>query len=151
MNKTTIRSFHASAVAAAFGACALLLATGCAAGGAFGHRSVRSETELRGVLTLPATNAPAEVVAVLQSRGGTRVPCNLRTSDGEVAADIRAFAAKGAVVLVTGEPSAEVFTVTAIRADGKPRRVHEGDADTAEKKEGFWPNVKWGSVPVQDK
>ena len=104
------------------------------------------------MLVLPATNAPADVVAVLRSQSGTRAPCNLRTSDGEVAADIRAFAAKGAVVIVAGEPEAEVFTVTAIRADGKPRRrVPGGDADAAGKTEGLWPGITWGSVPVQEK
>lgn len=65
---------------------------------------------------------------------------------------IRAFSAKGAVVIVTGEPSAEAFTVTAIRADGKPRRkAQDVDTNAEEKKEDAWPDITWGSVPRQEK
>jgi len=136
----------------ALGAFAFCLSAGCAAVESSNRHAGRTDTELRGVLVLPETNAPTDVAAVLQSRSGTFAPCNLRTSDGEVAEDIRAFAAKRAVVIVTGEPGADGFIVTAIRADGKPRKKNpKEDADAAEKKESIWPHITWGSVPVQER
>lgn len=156
-NQTTCRRLRWLATAAsngtlALGVFALGLSAGCAAVGSSGRLAGRADTELRGVLALPATNAPADVVAVLQSRSGTYAPCNLRSPDGAVAEDIRTFAARGAVVIVTGEPGVEEFTVTAVRADGKPRKKDpDEDADGAEKTESIWPHITWGSVPVQEK
>jgi hypothetical protein len=140
------------AIAAILVACAFGLAAGCAGVGSSGHGAGRTDTELRGVLVLPATNAVAGVVAVLQSRSGTRASCNLLTSDADVAADIRAFAAKGAVVIVAGEPGADGFAVTAVWAEGKPRRKgHAGETNVEEKSTGVWPNISWGGVPTGEK
>ena len=139
-----------------FASCALLLllagafglASGCASGGHAG----RADTELRGVLAL-ATNAPTGVLAVLNSRSGTRPPCNLRASDLAVAEDIQFFAAKGVVVIVAGKPG-PVFTVTEIWADGlRRRKAHGYDAGekAEEKKDGVWSSLTWGSVPAREK
>jgi hypothetical protein len=154
LNQTTGKrlSWVASCGTLALGAFVFCLSAGCTAVGSSDRHAGKTDTELRGVLALPATNAPADVVAVLQSRSGTYAPCNLRTSDGEVAEDLRTFAAKDAVVIVTGEPGADGFTVTAIRADGKPRKKgSDEDADAAEKTESIWPHITWGSVPVQER
>ena len=140
------------ALVASFGILALGLTSGCAGIQSSGRQAGSPDTELRGVLVLPATNAAAGVVAVLQSRSGTRAPCMLRTSDADVAADLRTFAARGAVVFVAGEPGADGFAVTAVWAEGKPRQKgHAGDANVEEKSTGVWPGITWGGVPTGEK
>ena len=128
--------------------CASVLGlAGCASSGHTG----RADTELRGVLML-ATNAPTGVLAVLNSRSGTRPPCDLRASDLAVAEDIQFFAAKGVVVIVAGKPG-PVFTVTEIWADGlRRRKAHGYDAgeDAEEKKDSAWSGLTWGSLPARE-
>lgn len=151
MNKTNISRFTGGAAVASFLVAAFALAAGCAGtSGSYERTAALGETELRGVLEV--TNAPAGVVAVLQSRSGTRAPCRLRAIDPGVADDIRAFAAKGGVVIVTGAPGPETFTVTAVREEGKRRRRPEGDDTTPdEPTDGAWSHITWGSVPAKDK
>lgn len=107
--------------------------------------------ELRGLLLPPPANAPSGVVAVLQSTSGARAPCSLRASDDAVAGDILTFAAKGAVVIVTGKPGEFDFTVTGVRADGRRRAADEDAADVDELAVDVWSHVTWRSVPAREK
>jgi len=158
MRKIVIRFFRpvargATFLSFTFAIAALFQSAGCAEAGSSGRGAGRSDTELRGVLVLPATNELAGgVVAVLDSRYGTRNPCRLQASDAGVADEIRAFATKGGVVIVTGAPGPEAFLVTAIRADGKPRpKAPDGDTGSEETKEDVWSGITWGSVPAREK
>ncbi len=135
--------------AAATALFALVLSTGCAGVSPAGRQA---DTELRGVLILTASNAPADVVAVLESRNGTRTPCNLWTTDRVVITDIQFYAAKGTVVRVAGDPGNEAFHVTDVWPDGQRRhKGHAVDLDKEEKKGSFWPDFTWASVPGRDK
>ena len=126
--------------------CLFGLASGCAGTRAAG----RSDTELRGVLELATTNAPAGVMAVLCSCSGTRAPCFLRAANAAVAEDLLTFAAKGKVVIVAGVPGEEKFTVTAVWLEGKRRRKGYGD-DAEDRKTNVWPSITWESVPAHDR
>lgn len=147
----TCKTLAAPVILPAFLAGLCLLASGCVETSGYGRDAGRRETELRGLLLPAPTPAPAGVVAVLQSRSGTRLPCNLRTPDAAVAEDIRTLAAKGGVVIVTGAPGPTAFTVTAIREDGKRRRRPAGDDDALNESKGSaWSHITWGGVPVKE-
>ncbi len=144
MNKTCNTPITCFIVAGLF-----CLVAGCTAVGTAGRSAGRADTELRGVLSPPATNELAGVVAVLHSRYGTRQPCRLIAADAAVAEDIQAFAAKGAVVIVAGDPGPESFTVHAVWTEGKRRhKEYAGDADVEDRKEDAWPGIQWGNVPA---
>ena len=134
----------------------LSLAAGCAGVNGAGRNTGRPETELRGLLTLAETNAPAGSIALLNSRSGTRAPCYLRTRDAAVADDIRTLAAKGAVVIVAGQPCANGVLVTAVWPEGKRRPKSQDEAmqmDDHDSKAApdRWPDITWGSPPARDK
>ncbi|MFZ4395766.1 MAG: hypothetical protein ACOYOU_09095 [Kiritimatiellia bacterium] len=129
-----------------------VLLAGCAGTGSYERAARLGETDLRGVLEV--TNAPGGVVAVLHSRSGTRMPCCLQAVDYRVADDLRTFAAKGSVVIVTGSPGPEIFTVTSVRESGKRRRVgaaEEEDGALGTPKDEAWPSISWGGVPGNDR
>jgi hypothetical protein len=130
---------------------ALGLAAGCVQTGGYSREAAKGAAELRGVLTAAPTNAPVEVVAILNSRSGTRAPCALRSVDDGVAAEIRALLAKGGVVIVTGVPGPQSFRVDAIRLDGQRRKRAPGDDedDASGEKRGIWSHISWGSVPAK--
>ena len=128
-----------------------VLVAGCAGSGSYERTARLGETDLRGVLEV--TNAPGGVIAVLHSRSGTRMTCRLQAVDYRVADDLRTLAAKGGVVIVTGSPGPEIFTVTAVRESGKRRRLAEEDDDSAigMPKDEAWPSISWGGVPAKDR
>jgi hypothetical protein len=128
---------------------ALCLAPGCAQTGGYDRDAGRRAPELRGLLLPAPPDAPPGVVAVLQSTGGTRALCYLRAVDDAVAGDIQAFAAKGAVVIVSGTPGENAFTVREVRPEGLRRKTQENQAE----KERYsipWSLVTWGRVPARD-
>jgi hypothetical protein len=70
----------------------------------------------KGVLSAPATNAVADVVAVLTVKHGEAVKTyNITSADAEVAAKIKDGAAKGATASVKGELSADETVIAATK------------------------------------
>ena len=111
------------------------------------HKSTvagKTYTDLRGILSEPASNATSNVVAVLNDWRGERKPCMLTTTNATLVHEIREFVAQGVTVVVTGEPGADAFTVTGIRADG--RKARGGDAQSTDSKDAL-PVITWGGVP----
>lgn len=106
-------------------------------------------TTLRGVLVAPGTNAPAGVVAVLHDRREERKPCALTAATAAVADTLRKLTAAGKVVLVTGRPGEEYFTVVDIRADGRAR-TPDADSDGHTNALIHLP-IHWVGVPAGDR
>ncbi|MEI8243284.1 MAG: hypothetical protein WCI17_08465 [bacterium] len=88
-------------------------------------------TQWRGVLSAPATNAAADVVAVLTAkvREGTKA-YNLTCADAEVAAKIKDAAAKGATMVINGELNKEETAIAAnkctepVKGAERPKGAH---------------------------
>jgi hypothetical protein len=130
---------------------ALVWLTGCTSTGNYERTAARGETDLRGILEI-TTNAPAATIAVLHIGLGRRPPCRLRALNTSVADDLRALAAKGRIVIITGVARSEIFVVTAVREDGqRRRRPAVGDDDAAAPQDGFWSNITWGLVPASER
>jgi len=87
-------------------------------------------TEWKGVVSAPATNAAAGVLAVLTVKhGDTSKAFNLTATDADVIATIKAAVAKGATVVVHGEMSKDE-TAIAVTKCVEPKK----DADKPAKK-----------------
>lgn len=81
--------------------------------------------EKRGVVSAPATNAVAGVVAVLTvKKGDATETYNLTATDAEVVAKIKAEVAKAATVVVKGEVSKDktAIAVTVCKEPPAPKK-----------------------------
>jgi hypothetical protein len=91
-----------------------------------------------GVLAAPATNAPADVVAVLAVKKGPVSSLKLTATDAAVVAQLKELAAKSARVSIKGALSADkqYIAVTACKeAKGEAQAKHRKPSqDEAEKK-----------------
>ena len=94
-------------------------------------------TEWKGVLSTPATNAVAGVVAVLTvKRGDVSKAYNLTCADAEVSAKVKDAAAKGATMVVKGELNKDetVIAVTKMQEPKASNRSKPGGAAAADQK-----------------
>ncbi|MEI6211790.1 MAG: hypothetical protein WCR06_09220 [bacterium] len=82
-----------------------------------GHK----RTTWRGVLSAPAADAAAGVIAVLtDARGAVSKAYNLTSADAEVAAKIKDAAGKGESVVVNGEMNAEKSAIAVTKMYAAP-------------------------------
>jgi hypothetical protein len=98
--------------------------------GAHAPKPMAERTTWHGVVSAPATNAPAEVVAVLAVKRGPEALRNLTAADAAVVAQLKELAGRHAMVQIKGTMDKEhkTIAVTACK-EVTPKTVHAKPAD----------------------
>ncbi len=93
-------------------------------------KAMAERTTWHGVVSAPATNAPAEVVAVLTVKRGPEALRNLTAVDAAVVAQLKELAGRHAMVQIKGtmDKNKKTIAVTACK-EVTPKSVHVKPAD----------------------